>query len=411
MPYIVRNKIDFLSSTSKILSSSLDYNVTLVSIAKLVVESVADFCMIDLFDEGELKRVTVKMFDKKKNKLAQKFYNFPPDPKNKSAIYDAARLGYPIIIKETTDKWLENVSNFNNERILVRELGFTSLIFVPLQSRNEVIGVITIASIEKGFSYDMEDSIFIKEIADRAAITVDKARLYSQAQEAIKTRDEFLAIASHELKTPLTSILLSLQLILKRLKKTSQSDDELTKSVEVAIETSKRMSVLIKDLLNVSLTSSEYFQIYPEPLNLSELLKEIYINFELLLKNKNQKLLIKENEKNLIVSWDKIRMEQAISNLVSNSIKYGLSKPITIYTEKKENIVKITVEDKGIGISNHEKKVIFDVFKRGEAIKKKYGGIGVGLFIASKIVEAHNGEITIEDKKGKGSKFIIQIPQ
>src|SRR5690606_32607718 len=130
---------------------------------------------------------------------------------------------------------------------------------------------------------------FIKELSDRAAITVDKAKLFTQAQEAIRTRDEFLSIASHELKTPLTSILLSLQLILRRVQKSSvkiEANEEILRAIEIGIEQSKRMSRLISDLINVSLTSSEFFQIYPEPVNLTGLLKDVDMKFELILKSK-----------------------------------------------------------------------------------------------------------------------------
>lgn len=413
MPYIVQDKILFLSSASKILSSSIDYHVTLVSIAKLVVESVADFCMIDILNDDKLQRVTVKMYDHKLNDVAQEFYNFPPDPRNKNAIYDAARISSPIIIKEVTSEWLSNVSKFDEEKLLVKKLGFSSLIFVPLHSRGKIIGVMTIGSVEKGFSYSEDDAIFIQELADRAAITVDKAILFTEAQDAIRTRDEFLSIASHELKTPLTSILLSLQLILRRVKRSSvkiDSNEEIIRAIEIGIEQSKRMSRLINDLINVSLTSSEFFQIYTEPVNLTGLLKDVYTDFELILKSKKIELKIKEETENLVGEWDRIRIEQVISNLVSNAIKYGNGKPITISARKENSWAIIEVSDKGIGIRKDEFNKIFGVFNRSSDVAYGYKGIGVGLFIAKKIVEAHNGELNVSSELGKGSKFTVKLP-
>lgn len=413
MPYIVQDKILFLSTASKILSSSIDYNVTLVSIAKLVVESVADFCMIDILDDERLQRVVVKMSDQKKNAIAQKFYDFPPDPRNQNAIYDAAKTSSPIIIKKVTNGWLSNVSRFSEEKKLVKELGFSSLIFVPLHSRGKIIGVMTIGSMEKGFSYSEDDAVFIQELADRAAITVDKAMLFAEAQEAIRTRDEFLSIASHELKTPLTSILLSLQLILRRVKRSSvkiDSNEEIIRAIEIGIEQSKRMSRLINDLINVSLTSSEFFQIYPEPVNLTGLVKDVFTDFELILKSKKIELIIKEENQNIVGFWDRIRIEQVVSNLVSNAIKYGNGKPITLYTRKDKSSVIIEVSDKGIGIRHDELNKIFGVFNRSSDVAYGYKGIGVGLFIAKKIVEAHNGEISVSTRVGKGSTFSVKLP-
>jgi signal transduction histidine kinase len=413
MPYVIEDKISFLSSAGKILSSSLDYNVALVSVAKLVVEYIADFCMIDLFEEnGDLKRVTVKMHGYKKDRLAQRFYNYPPDPSNEQAIYDAAKLGYPVIIKKVTNDWLHNVSKLSAEKLLVKKLGFKTLMFVPLVSRNKIIGVLTIASTEKDFFYTREDAIFIKEVADRAAIAVDNARLYKEARDALEHRDQFLAIASHELKTPLTSILLSLQLVLNKLQHKGinhESSNQMEYAVKVAINKSRRMSDLIKDFLNVSQTSSRYFQLYKEPVRLSGLLLDVRTNFDLLLLKKNIKLTIKEEDKNIVGRWDRIRLEQAISNIILNAIKYGQGNPISIRTKKEDKNVLIKVKDKGVGISKEEKDEIFGVFKRGKKTKKTQG-IGVGLFIAYRIIRAHNGVLSVKSKAGKGSEFTIQLP-
>jgi signal transduction histidine kinase len=412
MPYIVKDKIAFLSSASKILASSLDYNVTLVSVAKLVVESVADFCMIDLLDGEKLNRVAVKMSDPKKNILAQQFYNFPPDPRNRYAIYDTLRLGLPIIIKKVNKKWLKTISRLPEEKQLVEKLNFSSFIFLPLQSTGKIIGVITIASTEKNFYYTEDDAIFIKELADRAGITVDKARLFSEAQEAIRIRDEFLSIASHELKTPLTSVLLSLQLILRRLQKTtskSLASVEILKAVEVSIEQSKRMSRLINDLLDVSLTTSEYFNIDVTPVDLTSLIEDAYSRFDILLSNKKIKLIINENHKHIVGYWDRIRIEQVITNLISNAIKYGKGKPIYLETERLKNYAIIKVKDEGIGIREEDKSKIFQVFTRSSEVRS-FKGIGVGLYISNKIVQAHGGEINVKSDYGKGSEFIVKLP-
>lgn len=412
MPYVVTDKILFLSSASKILSSSLDYHSTLKNVAELIVESVADFCMIDILEEDDLRRVVVKISDHRKDKLAQKFYDFPPDPKNKSAIYDAARKRRPIIIKQVTDTWLSKVSRFDEEKNLVKKLNFSSFIFVPLESRHEVIGVMTIGSTEKNFTYSEDDGIFIKELADRAGITVDKAKLYSEAQDAIRARDEFLAVASHELKTPLTSVLLSLQLVLRKLEKSTikiDASEEVIKAVEVGIQQSKRMSRLINDLLDVSETSSEYFHIYKEEVNLSELIKDIELKFEIILKEKKIKLTVKEEDKNIKGYWDKIRLEQAISNLIANAIKYGNGKPINVLTKKTDSGIEIKVKDKGKGIIKEDRSRIFKVFNRGSDVKD-YKGIGVGLFLTKQIIEAHGGEIGLFSKEGEGSVFTIKLP-
>jgi len=412
MPYVVKDKILFLSSASKILSSSLDYHMTLKSIGELVVESVADFCTIDILENGKLQRVVVRMSDRKKDIEAQKFYDFPSDPKNKNATYDTMKLGKPIIIKKVNNKWINSVSKIREERELMKKINFSSFMFTPLQSRGQVIGVMTIGSIQKGFVYSDADAVFIKELADRAGITIDKAKLYTEAREAIRIRDEFLSIASHELKTPLTSILLSLQLILRRLEKNTHKfaeSEEIFKAVEISITQSKRMSRLINDLLDVSLITSDYFQIDPEEVNLTGLLKDVEMKFEVILKHKKIDLVIKEAQENVTGYWDRVRIEQVISNLISNALKYGNGKPILIKTELQKDHVLIKVKDRGIGIRPEDKDRIFKVFNRGLDVKS-YKGIGVGLFISKKIVDAHKGELIVNSSLGNGSTFIVKLP-
>lgn len=412
MSYKVENKLRFLSEASKILSSSLDYNVTLAIIGKLLVENVCDFCIIDIFDEDrKLQRIFVSVSDPKKQVLAHKVLNFPPDPKNKMAIYDAARAGRPIIIKKATNKWLASVSLIPEERNVIKKLGLNSHLFVPLKSRGEVLGVITMASMDPDFSYSAEDALFIDEIASRAGISVDKARLYSEAQKAINTRDEFLSIASHELKTPLTSILLNLQLALKKISnvKTDSPDvEKIKKMVEVSINQSRRMSLLINDLLNVSVMSTGRLKMEKEKVELNGLIEEILQKFSLEAKKNGIKINFK-SDNDITGFWDKIRLDQAISSLISNSIKYGNKKPVTITAKKEGKKAVIKIQDKGIGIRKSDIGIVFNRFGRGE-VSNRYPGLGVGLYICKQIIDAHKGKIDVKSDIGRGSVFTIRLP-
>lgn len=411
MPYVVTNKIAFVAEASKILSSSLDYSVTLGIIAKLIVTNVADFCIIDIFDGRKLKRLAVDVSDPAKQNLAQRMFEFVPNPKNKDAIYDTAKHGKPTIIKKATREWLEKVTTFQVERETIEALGLNSHVFVPLKSRGQIIGVLTLASMDKDFFYTEEDAIFIEEIADRAGTSVDKARLYSEAQEALKTRDEFLLIASHELKTPLTSILLNLQGILKKISNTQTHTKEIKEVIKM-LETSKqqsfRMSRLINDLLNVSVASTGRLKVEKERFDMNQLIEESIAQYLPQLKSHNIKIdYISEGK--LIGRWDRIRMEQVIVNFISNAIKYGRGNPIKISLVEKNKQAIITIEDQGIGIADGDKEMIFDQFKRAVS-PKEYKGLGVGLYICRQIVDAHKGTIDLVSEPDRGSKFIITLP-
>jgi len=413
MPYVILDKMLFLSEASKILSSSLDYNITLEVIARLLVSNVCDFCIIDIFKGHTLQRLSVTVSDPKKQNLALKVYDFKPDPKNKFAIYDAAKNSSAIIIKKATPSWLMKVSKIPEERKVIEKLGLNSHMFIPLKSRGSVIGVITLASTNPDFFYTPEDAIFLEELADRAGTAVDKARLYTEAQEALRTRDEFLSIASHELKTPLTSILLNLQDVLRKIRLT-KSDipevNELVKMVEVSINQSYRMSRLINDLLNVSVAATDRLQIEKDKVDLVPLIKGVISGFRVKLREYGVKVKFEHKDRVVIGKWDKIRIEQVVANLLSNAIKYGNKKPIKITLSSTAESAIIKIIDQGIGIKSADQTIIFERFKRAVS-HKDYSGLGVGLYISKQIIEAHKGTLKIESTQGKGAVFSIILPR
>lgn len=411
MPYLVKDKILFLSEASKILSSSIDYNVTLAVIAKLIVTSVADFCIIDIFDGRKLKRLAVRASSPQKQRLANKMYKFLPDPKNKEAIYFTAKKGEATIVPKITKGWLKRVSQIEEERETIVSLGLNSHLFVPLKSRGEIIGVLTLASMDPDFVYSHEDAVLLDEIAVRAGIAVDKARLYQEAKDALQTRDEFLSIASHELKTPLTSILLSIQSVMNKISTIKIDDPEIKEIInvlEVGKKQSQRMSRLINDLLNVSVASTGRLTIEREKINISALIEDVIYNLKM--SSKNHKIKIIFDRKNDVIGrWDKIRIEQVMHNLLSNAIKYGKGKPIHVTLSKDKNHAVIKVKDSGLGISKKDQELIFERFRRSTNVKN-VAGLGVGLYISNQIILAHKGSLSVVSDYGKGSEFTVRLP-
>jgi signal transduction histidine kinase len=411
MPHVVSDKILFLSEASKVLSSSLDYYTTLGTVAELIVTGVSDFCIIDIFDGRKMSRVAVRVADRKKQKLANKMYEFLPSPSNKEAIYDTAKNNKTVLIKKATPTWLNRVSKIKEERETIKKLGLNSHLFVPLISRGQTIGVLTTASMDPKFSYSETDLPFIEELANRAATAVDKARLYLEAQKALRTRDEFLSVASHELKTPLTSILLNIQAVIKKIQKTeieSPEIREIVKMLELSSRQSHRMARLINDLLNVSVASTGRLQIEKEETELIGLVKEVILSFKARLKDSNIQVVVDMDEK-IVGMWDKVRIEQVIANLLSNAIKYGKGKPILITVKKLGKNAHIRIKDNGIGIKKVDQEMIFEQFKRA-VNSKEYSGLGVGLYICLQIVEAHKGKLSVESKAGDGASFIVDLP-
>jgi signal transduction histidine kinase len=235
-------------------------------------------------------------------------------------------------------------------------------------------------------------------------------RNYDIAKTEIKARDQFLAIASHELKTPVTSMLLEVQSAIHNIKNVSLANFSvvtLLKMLEDTEQQSKRLSKMVNDLLDLSLITTGKIDLEPEHANISKIVTDVVERSTARLTDKKQLNLVIQNP--VMGYCDKFRIEQAVVNLVSNAIKYGNNKPITITASGNSENVRIVVADRGIGIPQDQQKRIFNRFERA-VTSRDYKGLGVGLYITYQIVKAHNGRIHVESYPNKGSVFTIEFP-
>lgn len=242
-------------------------------------------------------------------------------------------------------------------------------------------------------------------------------RLMSQAIElerALKTRDEFLSIASHELKTPLTSLMLHSQYFMKGIEQgdpniyTPQRVDALARQLEKQVT---KLNSLVDDMLDISRISTGRLEIRPEEFDFSELINDIKEMLKTPFETSNYPLpIIESNHENVMVKWDRVRMEQVLINLFTNAIRNGEGKPIILNTSVADDKIFITIKDHGVGISEEDVNKIFDCYAK---IKNpsQVNGLGLGLYISKQIVEAHQGQLTVESKLGHGSSFKIELPR
>lgn len=235
---------------------------------------------------------------------------------------------------------------------------------------------------------------------------------YKLAQKNIKARDEFLSIISHELKTPLTVMLLKLHNELNNIRKAPLANFSVQQLIEVIKNSEQQIEWLksmINDLLDVSLITTGKMNLQPEDTDLVSITKQVNISFSEVLKIGKYKIkLIAPSP--VIGKWDKVRLEQVITNLFSNAIKYGEGKPIEIQIFKNGENAKFIIKDQGIGMASGEQKVIFNLFARGNGQREYKKGLGVGLFITSQIVKMHSGKIKVSSAPAKGTSFTIELP-
>jgi len=265
----------------------------------------------------------------------------------------------------------------------------------------------------KAIVSNIQDISFQKEL-DREKIDIiqQEKKARQLVESAINDRDEFLSIASHELKTPLTTILLQLQSTLRHIQSQSLADfsgEKLLNSLRIAEQQSTRLGDLIKDLLDVSLASTQKINLRKEKINLAEFVESFVNRFEAEIKLSGSSVRLRIPKKELSGVWDHIRVEQAMSNLLINALKYSSGKTITIKVRARDNMALIHVVDQGVGIKRKYQKKIFEPFQRANK-DNDVEGLGVGLFIAKRIALAHGGDIELESEVGKGSTFTLKLP-
>jgi PAS domain S-box-containing protein len=229
--------------------------------------------------------------------------------------------------------------------------------------------------------------------------------------EALRARDEFLSIASHELKTPVTSLKLQLQMASKGVAKNhpSYTPDKLQKVFDSSVKQIDKMVCLVDDLLDVSRINTGQLNFRFESLNLVELLNEIMERFTIQFQLVGCEVDLVIESVPAMIMGDRFRLEQVITNLFNNVIKYGPGKPAVINLKVTDQWAVLSVQDFGMGIEESEQAKIFERFERGDR-QNNIGGLGLGLFISKMIVEAHQGTISVASDPGKGSTFIVKLP-
>ncbi len=396
-----KRRSDFLAEASLLLSESLDYESTIFQVGHLAVPKLADWYSIDVLDElGQIKYFTLPGTHLQTTlgviNLEDRFSHHT----RKAEYYEAI-----------SDELLRKVAHNEDELNLLKNLVPQSIIIIPLIARGKTIGVMTILSGKTEHRYDELDLVMFEDLAHRAAIAIDNANLYKQAQTAIRTRDEFLSIASHELKTPITPLKIQIQLLLRTLNAGSLSDinpERIEKIIQISNRQLERLSRLIDNLLDISRITIGKLTLNLEEFDLIELIQDILDRFSNDLNLANCQVEFKKSNP-LLVHWDRFRTEQVMINLLTNAIKYGPDHPIHILTSLEQDRVKVAIKDQGMGIAKEDQERIFNRFERGVSSKHS-SGLGLGLYIVTQIIEAHNGRIHVESELGKGSTFIIELP-
>jgi signal transduction histidine kinase len=402
----------FLARASQALGGSLDYRVTLDRVARLAVQAVADLCAVDILEEdGSIRRLAVAHRAPEKAAVAWELeHRWPSSLSDPFGPGKVIRSGRPELRGQVPEAKLPLAARDKEHLHTLRTLGLESYLVAPLQARGRTLGAITFAYTGSHRRYRKADLHLAMELADRAALAVDNALLYRSSQEAVRLRDEFIAVASHELKTPLTPLNLRLQSLRRELDKGGPVLDpsRLREHVAALQRQSKRLSTLVESLLDVSRLEAGRLELNLEYVDLSVLAREVTGRFAAQAVRSGTPLEVRANEP-VVGIWDQVRLEQVVSSLLSNALKYGSGRPVLVLVERGPRGARLTVKDEGIGISPEHLPRIFDRFERAVSAEH-FGGLGLGLYLTRHLVEAFGGTIRASSEPGHGATFEVDLP-
>ncbi len=407
-----QRRIAFLDTASSTLADSLDHDVTLARVAELTVPYLADLCGVHLVEEhGALRLVALACSDPAQRAIGEELSrHYPFDVTGARGGPDVIRSGRAELVPVITDEMLARAAQDETQLALLRSLRLSSYMIVPLLARGKLFGLITLVMTMSQRHYTADDLRLAEDLARRAAVAVDNARLFREAQEAVRLRDEFLSIATHELNTPITSLLGFADILRRRI----ESDDSTTPRDRLMARTiheqSLRLHRLLSSVLDVSRLRVGQFTVERSPMDLCALTRRAVDNLQSMLETHTMTLSCPDEP--VPILGDELRLEQVIQNLLQNAVKYspgGGAIAIDLRCERNEAV--LSVSDQGVGIPADSLPRLFSRFYRASNINhRRISGMGLGLFIVREIIALHGGTIAVVSEEGRGSTFTIRLP-
>jgi PAS domain S-box-containing protein len=430
----------FLAAASDVLTASLDAETVLDRLAQLAASSIADWCLVDLVaEDGKLQRTVVAHANPDQVDLARAAFALDPPGTAGGAVGRVVRSGRAEVVSEWTAEIRDVIAREPDRLRVVEAIGPQSWIVAPLRARGRTVGTITVATTsESGRRFGPGDLQLVENVAARAGLSVDNARLYREAQEqaqhqsvlnaalretiderdraladlqqVLRTRDEFLASASHDLQNPLASIKATAQVLHRRLERPDFDTAQVREGLDRVDAIASRASSLVEELLDLArMQMGRPLDLERDEADLVPLARSVLAELEL--KSEVHELRLDAEVASLVGSWDARRLARVLANLVDNAVKYSPHGGVVLVRVRRDpDAAVIEVHDEGVGIPEADRARIFERFQRASNVEGRIGGTGIGLASAKQIVESHGGSVHVSSREGDGSTFTVRLP-
>jgi K+-sensing histidine kinase KdpD len=309
--------------------------------------------------------------------------------------------GKPLTIENTSEHPLFS------DNPAVKAMNIVGYLGIPVITRDgHPIGAVCVID-HKARQWSADDISILEEITSSFLSEIELRQAVKKAERETKIREEFISVASHELKNPLSVLKLQAQFHKLKMDKQNLSTDEQQSFLNKMERQIQRLSLLVDDMTDITRLNRGDFTLKKESMNLTNLVREVLQNYEETLQSSDMKLSV-DLEENILGEWDHSRLEQVIVNLITNAAKYAPGSELNVSLRKMGKRVSLNVTDNGPGISLENQGKIFKKFERAKN-DANVKGLGLGLFIARKIVEQHGGELNLKSELGKGSAFELNL--
>jgi signal transduction histidine kinase len=404
-------RLRFLAESSAVLSSSLDYTATLATLAGLCVQEIADWTVIyGLTENGAPRRMHIAHRDGSKDALARELRGIPIDAHGSHPVLEVLRTREPRVVNGVTDDMLAAMTSSPRELELMRGLHVTGYMLVPIVARDRVLGAISFMCGDSSRHYGEDDLTLAEDIAQRAALAVDNALLYGEASRANQTKSDFLAVVSHDLRTPLTAILGYADLL--EMGVPEVIPDASRERVHRIRTSAKHLLYLLNELLSFARLDAGREETRRQKIDLRDIAREVATMIEPLAAERDLELSLDLPESPVVVDSDPDKLRQILLNLAGNAVKYTKQGHVSMAVREERDVVELLVSDTGDGIAAEHVAHIFEPFWQVDPTQRlRGGGTGLGLSVVQRLVMMLDGNISVKSAPGEGSVFAVAVPR